>query len=178
MLKKIKYYLLLILILIFSYLFTAMYSFHQLHKGIYFNDKQLIENYVDWQKVRANVKNYINIEIFKKTQSEEIFKELGDVGILLSGFTGKFVEIVIDAYLNSNGVSLLLEKSQKKDEIPKPSIFTLIGSFTIMNINGFNSFYINYENKGEEYPIYFKRYILKWKIVNIEFPKDLFDKIK
>ncbi len=114
MLKKIKYYLLLILILIFSYLFTAMYSFHQLHKGIYFNDKQLIENYVDWQKVRANVKNYINIEIFKKTQSEEIFKELGDVGILLSGFTGKFVEIVIDAYLNSNGVSLLLEKSQKK----------------------------------------------------------------
>ncbi len=47
-----------------------------------------------------------------------------------------------------------------------------------MNINGFNSFYINYENKGEEYPIYFKRDRLKWKIVDIEFPKDLFDKIK
>ncbi len=178
MLKKIRFYLLLILILTISYIFTAMYSFHQLHKGIYFNEKKLIENYVDWQKVRVNVKNHINVEILKKTQSEEIFKELGDVGVLLSGFAGKFVEIAIDAYLNSDGVSLLLEKSQKKNEIPKPSIFTLLGSFTIMDNNGFNSFYINYKNKEEEYPIYFKRDGLKWKIIDIEFPKDLFDKIK
>ena len=178
MLKKIKYFSFLILTLIISYALTAMYSFHQLHKGIYFNDKQLIENYVDWQTVRGNVKNYINVEILKKSQSEEIFKELGDVGILLSGFAGKFVEIAIDAYLNSDGISLLLEKSQKKDEIPKPSIFTLLGSFTIMDNNGLNSFYINYENKGEEYPIYFKRDGLKWKITDIEFPKDLFEKIK
>jgi hypothetical protein len=65
MLKKLKFFLILILVLFFSYSFTAMYSFHQLHKGIYFNDKQLIENYVDWQSVRGNVKNYINIEILK-----------------------------------------------------------------------------------------------------------------
>ena len=178
MLKKIKYFSFLILILIILYTLTAMYSFHQLHKGIYFNNTQLIENYVDWQTVRGNVKNYINVEILKKSQSEEIFKELGDVGILLSGFAGKFVEIAIDAYLNSDGISLLLEKSQKKDEILKPSIFTLLGSFTIMDNNGLNSFYINYENKGEEYPIYFKRDGLKWKIIDIEFPKDLFEKIK
>ena len=165
-------------ILIISYALTAMYSFHQLHKGIYFNDKKLIEKYVDWQTVRANVKNYINVEILKKTQSEELFKELGDVGILLSGFAGKFVEIAIDTYLNSDGVSLLLEKSQKKNEIPKPSILTLFGSFIIMDNNGLNSFYINYENKGEKYPIYFKRSGLKWKIIDIEFPKDLFEKIK
>ena len=74
----------------------------------------MIENYVDWQSVRGNVKNYINVEILKKSQSEEIFKQLGDVGILLSGFAGKFVEIAIDTYLNSDGISLLLEKSQKK----------------------------------------------------------------
>tara|TARA_B100001093_G_C26627312_1_gene927272 strand:- start:340 stop:876 length:537 start_codon:yes stop_codon:yes gene_type:complete len=178
MFKKLKYYLILILILISSYASTAMYSFHQLHKGIYFNDKQLIENYVDWKIVKGNVKNYINIEILKKTESEKIFKELGDVGILLSGFAGKFVEIAIDTYLNSDGVILLLEKSQKRDEIPKPSLITLLGSFTIMDNNGLNSFYINYENKGEEYPIYFKRDGLKWKITDIEFPKDLFEKIK
>jgi len=177
MLKKLKFFLILILVLFFSYSFTAMYSFHQLHNGIYFNDKQLIENYVDWQSVRGNVKNYINIEILKKSQSEEIFKQLGDVGILFSGFAGKFVEIAIDTYLNSDGISLLLEKSQKKDQIPKPSIITLLGSFTIMDNNGLNSFYINYENEGEEYPVYFTRDGLRWKITNIEFPKDLFDKL-
>ena len=178
MLRKIKYFLILILILIISYALTAMYSFHQLHKGIYFNDKKLIEKYVDWKAVRANIKNYVNNKILKKTQSEVSFKELGDVGILLSGFAGKFVEIAIDTYLNTDGVSLLLEKSQKKDEIPKPSIFTLFGSFIIMDNNGFNSFYINYETRGEKYPIYFKRIGLKWKKIDIEFPKDLFEKIK
>tara|TARA_Y100000591_G_C21715736_1_gene636003 strand:- start:263 stop:799 length:537 start_codon:yes stop_codon:yes gene_type:complete len=178
MLKKIKFYLLSILILIISYIFTAMYSFHQLHKGIYFNNKQLIENYVDWKTVRGNVKNYINVEILEKKKSQEIFEELGEVGILLSGFAGKFIEIAIDTYLNSDGISLLLEKSKKKDEIPKPSIITFLGSFTIMDIYGLNSFYINYENKGEEYPIYFKRDGIKWKIINIEFPKDLFEKIR
>jgi|TARA_B100001093_G_scaffold431252_1_gene427229 hypothetical protein len=176
--KKIRYLLILILVQITSYIFTAMYSFHQLHKGIYFNDKELIEKYVDWQSVRGNVKNFINVEILKQKQSQEIFEQLGDVGILLSGFAGKFVEIAIDTYLNSDGVSLLLEKSKKKDEIPKPSILTLLGSFIIMDNNGLNSFYINYENEGKQYPIYFKRYGFKWKIINIEFPKNLFDKIR
>ena len=96
----------------------------------------------------------------------------------MSGFAGKFVEIAIDTYLNSDGISLLLEKSQKKDEIPKPTIITLIGSFTIMDVKGINSFYINYENEGEKYPVYFTRDGLKWKITNIEFPKGLFEKIK
>ena len=153
--KKIRYLLILILVQITSYIFTAMYSFHQLHKGIYFNDKELIEKYVDWQSVRGNVKNFINVEILKQKQSQEIFEQLGDVGILLSGFAGKFVEIAIDTYLNSDGVSLLLEKSKKKDEIPKPSILTLLGSFIIMDNNGLNSFYINYENEAN----LFRRYI-------------------
>ena len=47
-----------------------------------------------------------------------------------------------------------------------------------MDNNGLNSFYINYENEGEEYPVYFTRDGLRWKITNIEFPKDLFEKIK
>ena len=176
--KKIRYLLILILVQITSYIFTAMYSFHQLHKGIYFNDKELIEKYVDWQSVRGNVKNFINVEILKQKQSQEIFEQLGDVGILLSGFAGKFVEIAIDTYLNSDGVSLLLEKSKKKDEIPRPSLLTLLGSFIVMDNNGLNSFYINYENEGKQYPIYFKRYGFKWKIISIEFPNNLFDKIR
>ena len=155
-----------------------MYSFHQLHKGIYYNDKRLIENYIEWQSVRRNLKNYINVEILKKTQANDSLNELGDVGILLSGFAGKFIEIAIDTYLNSNGVSLLLEKTKKKEELPKPSIITLLGSFLIMENNGINSFYVNYENEGKQYPIYFVRKGIKWKIINVEFPKKLFEKIK
>ena len=155
-----------------------MYSFHQLHKGIFYNDKKLIENYIEWESVRRNVKNYINIKILNKTQSEENLKDLGDVGILLSGFVGKFIEIAIDTYLNSEGIILLLEKSQKKNEIPKPSFITLLGCFMIMENNGINSFYINYEIEGKKYPIYFFRDGIKWKITKIEFPKKLFEKIK
>ena len=178
MLNKIKYLSILIIILIFSYVFTAMYSFHQLHRGIYFNDKQLIESYINWKIVRGSVKNYINVEILKKNQSEKKFKQSGDVEILLSGFEGKFLEIAIDTYLNSNGVSLLLEKSKKKNKIPKPSIITLFGSFTVMNYNGINSFYINYENEGKQYPVYFTRHNFTWKVTAIEFPKNLFEKFR
>ena len=76
----------------------------------------MIENYVDWQSVRGNVKNYINVEILNKNQSEVLFKEFGDVGILLSGLSGKFIEIAIDTYLNSDGVILFIERIQKKNE--------------------------------------------------------------
>ncbi|MDA9678161.1 DUF2939 domain-containing protein [Candidatus Pelagibacter sp.] len=178
MLNKIKKFLILILISIFLYAFTAMYSLHQLHKGVYYNDKRLIENYIEWQSVRKNLKNFINAEILNKTQAKDSLSGLEDVEILLSGFAGKFIEIAIDTYLNSDGVSLLLEKTKKKDEIPKPSIITLLGCFIIMENNGINSFYVNYEIEGKQYPIYFVRDGVKWKITNVEFPKKLFDKIK
>jgi hypothetical protein len=53
-----------------------------------------------------------------------------------------------------------------------------LGSFTIMNFNGLSSFYITYENEGEEFPIFFNRQGLKWKITQIEFPESLFDDLK
>ena len=178
MFKKIKYFLSLILILVIFYIFTAMYSFHQLHKGIFYNDKKLIDNYIEWESVRRNVKNYINSKILNKTESKEKLKDLNNIEILLSGFTGKFIEIAIDTYLNSDGIILLLEKSKKKNEIPKPSLMTLVGCFVVMENNGINSFYINYEIEGKKYPIYFLRDGIKWKIIKIEFPKKLFEKIK
>ena len=101
-----------------------------------------------------------------------------NIEILLSGFAGRFIEIAIDTYLNSDGVISLLEKSNKKDDIPKPSFLTLVGCFLIMENNGINSFYINYEIDGKKYPIYFFREKIKWKIIKIEFPKKIFEKIK
>ena len=64
--KKLKLILITSpLIIITLYLFTALYSFHQFHKGIYYNDKKLIKDYVEWNELRENFKNYINIQLLK-----------------------------------------------------------------------------------------------------------------
>ena len=177
--KKIKLILIVTpLIILFSYFFTALYSFHQFHKGIYYNDKKLIKDYVEWDELRENFKNYINIQLLKETKKDDDFKELGDLGLLFTGLAGKLVESLVDTYLNPEGLSMLIEKSEKKDEIPKPTIITLLGGFTIMDFNGHSSFYITYENEGEEFPIFFNRKGLTWKITQIEFPENLLDNLK
>ena len=177
--KKIKLILIITpLIVLFSYVFTALYSFHQLHKGIYYNDKKLIKDYVEWGELRENFKNYINIQLLKETKKDDDLKELGDLGLLFTGLAGKLVESLVDTYLNPEGLSMLIEKSEKKDEIPKPTLVTLLGGFTIMEFNGHSSFYITYENEGEEFPIFFNRKGLTWKITQIEFPEDLLSSLK
>ena len=177
--KKLKLILITSpLIIIFLYFFTALYSFHQFHKGIYYNDKKLIKDYVEWDELRENFKNYINIQLLKETKKDDDLKELGDLGLLFTGLAGKLVESLVDTYLNPEGLSMLIEKSEKKDEIPKPTIITLLGGFTIMDFNGHSSFYITYENKGEEFPVFFNRKGLTWKITQIEFPENLLDSLK
>ena len=177
--KKIKLILIITpLIVLFSYVFTALYSFHQFHKGIYYNDKKLIKDYVEWDELRENFKNYINIQLLKETQKSDELKDLGELGVLLSGLAGKFVETMVDSYLNPEGLSMLIEKSEKKDEIPEPTLLTLIGGFTIMDFNGLSSFYITYENQGQEFPVFFNRKGLTWKITQIEFPENLLGDLK
>ena len=177
--KKIKLILIITpLIVLFSYVFTALYSFHQFHKGIYYNDKKLIKDYVEWDELRENFKNYINIQLLKETKKDDDLKELGDLGLLFTGLAGKLVESLVDTYLNPEGLSMLIEKSEKKDEIPDPTLVTLLGGFTIMEFNGHSSFYITYENEGEEFPIFFNRKGLTWKITQIEFPEDLLSSLK
>jgi len=177
--KKLKQVLIISpLIVIFFYFLTALYSFHQFHKGIYYNDKKLIKDYVEWDELRENFKNYINIQLLKETQKSEELKELGEFGVLLSGLAGKFVETMVDSYLNPEGLSMLIEKSEKKDEIPEPTFLTLISGFTIMDFNGLSSFNITYENKGQEFPVFFNRKGLTWKITQIEFPENLLGELK
>ena len=161
------------IIVIFSYFFTALYSLNQFHKGIYYNNKKLIEDYVEWDEFRENFKNYINIQLLKETQKSDELKDLGELGVLLTGLAGKLVETMVDSYLNPEGLSLLIEKSQKKEEIPEPTFLTLIGGFAIMDFNSLSSFYVTYENEEQEFPIFFNRKGLTWKITQIEFPKNL-----
>tara|TARA_B100000965_G_scaffold337912_1_gene304900 strand:- start:11 stop:550 length:540 start_codon:yes stop_codon:yes gene_type:complete len=177
--KKLKLILITSpLIIIFLYLFTALYSFHQFHKGIYYNDKKLIKDYVEWDELRENFKNYVNIQLVKETQKSEELKDLGELGMLLTGLAGKLVETMVDTYLNPEGLSMLLEKNQKKDEIPEPTLLTLIGGFTIMDFNGHSSFYVTYENEGQEFPVFFNRKGLTWKISQIDFPENLLEYLK
>ena len=82
-----------------------------------------------------------------------------------------------DTYINAYGLSLLIEKSEQKSEIPKPNFQTLIGSISIMKFDSINSFHVNLENEGETYPIHFRRIGTKWKVVEISFPEDLFDEM-
>ena len=85
---------------------------------------------------------------------------------------------MVDTYLNPEGLSMLIEKSEKKDEIPKPTLLTLIGGFTIMDFSGLSSFYITYENEGQEFPVFFNRKGLTWKITQIDFPENLLGDLK
>ena len=177
--KKLKLTLIISpIVIVCLYFFTALYSFHQFHKGIYYNDKKLIKDYVEWDELRENFKNYINIQLLKETKKDDDLKELGDLGLLFTGLAGKLVESLVDTYLNPEGLSMLIEKSEKKDETPKPTLVTLLGGFTIMDFNGHSSFYITYENEGEEFPIFFNRKGLTWKITQIEFPENLLDSLK
>ena len=172
--RKIKLTIIFVpIIVIFSYFFTALYSLNQFHKGIYYNDKKLIKNYVEWDEFRENFKNYINIQLLKETQKSDKLEDLGELGVLLTGLAGKLVETMVDSYLNPEGLSLLIEKSQKKKEIPEPTFLTLIGGFTIMDFNSLSSFYVTYENEEQEFPVFFNRKGLTWKITQIEFPENL-----
>ena len=177
--KKLKLTLIISpIVIVCLYFFTALYSFHQFHKGIYYNDKKLIKDYVEWDELRENFKNYINIQLLKETKKDDDLKELGDLGLLFTGLAGKLVESLVDTYLNPEGLSMLIEKSEKKDEIPKPTLVTLLGGFTIMDFNGHSSFYITYENEGQEFPVFFNRKGLTWKITQIEFPENLLEDLK
>ena len=139
---------------------------------------KLIKDYVEWDELRENFKNYINIQFLKETKKDDDLKELGDLGLLFTGLAGKLVESLVDTYLNPEGLSMLIEKSEKKDEIPEPTFLTLIGGFTIMEFNSLNSFYVTYENEDQELPIFFNRKGLTWKITQIEFPENLIENMK
>ena len=47
-----------------------------------------------------------------------------------------------------------------------------------MDFNSLSSFYVTYENEGQELPIFFNRKGLTWKITQIEFPGDLLENLR
>ena len=172
--KKIILFTIVPVLLVLIYVFSAMYSFHQVHKSFYYNNKNLSKNYIKWDDLKNNFKDYFNANFLKELSNDKNFKVLGEFGVLVAGLTGTFVDHAVDTYINPEGLSLLLEQSKKKSEIPKPSLVTIIGGITIMKFDNLNSFHVDIENDGEKFPIHFDRFGTKWKVTEIEFPKDIF----
>ena len=166
------------LIAILCYLFSALYSTHQLHKGIYYNDKNLMREYVEWRQLRENFKNYLNIKLLEETQKDKNFKDLGDLGVLITGFASKIVDNILDTYVNSEGLSMLIEKNEKVKKLPKPSFESFIGVIKIMEFTSHNSFKISHVIDKKEISFLFQRKGIDWKITQIEFPDDIFEDFK
>ena len=171
--KKISF-LILLVFFAFIYVFSAMHSFHQVHKSIYYNNKQISKNYIEWKQVRNNFKDFMNASFLDKMSNDKELGDLEEVGILVTGLASKFIEYAIDTYINSDGLSVLLKNSGKKSDIPEPSFTTLIGGISIMKFDSLNTFYVNIETDENNIPVYFKRIGTKWKVVEISFPEDFF----
>jgi len=175
--KKILLFIIVPVLLVLIYVFSAMYSFHQVHKSFYYNNKNLSKNYIEWNDLKNNFKDYLNKNILKEISNNKDIKALGELGELVAGLTDTFVGHAVNSYINPEGLSLLLEQSEIKSKIPKPNLTTLIAGIIIMKFDSLNSFHVDIEKDGEKIPIHFDRFGTKWKITEIEFPKDIFEKI-
>ena len=177
--KKLFTSLIIIPILaIIAYLFSALYSTHQIHKGIYYNDKALLKEYIEWNQLRENLKNYLNVNLLKETQKDEDFKNLGGLGVLITGFASKIVDSILDTYVNSEGLSMLLQKKQMARKLPKPGFNTFFGGIKIMEFKNLSSFRIKHNIDKQEISLLFLRTGIDWKITEIVLPEDLLNDFK
>ena len=163
---------------IIAYIFSALFSTHQIHKGIYYNDKTLLKEYIEWNQLRKNLKNYLNVNLLKETQKDEDFKNLGGLGVLITGFVSKIIDSILDTYVNSEGLSMLLKENQMARKLPKPDFNTLIGGIKIMEFKNHSSFRIKYKLDKQEISLLFQRIGIDWKITQIELPEDLLNEFK
>tara|TARA_Y200000002_G_C22301303_1_gene504633 strand:- start:76 stop:612 length:537 start_codon:yes stop_codon:yes gene_type:complete len=177
--KKLFISLIIIPILaIIAYLFSALFSTHQIHKGIYYSDKALLKDYIEWNQLRENLKNYLNVNLLKETQKDEDFKNLGGLGVLITGFASTIVDSILDTYVNSEGLSMLLQENQIVKKLPKPGFNTLIGGIKIIEFKNHSSFRIKYKLDKQEISLLFRRIGIDWKITQIELSEDLLNEFK
>ena len=174
--KKISF-LLLIVSLVSIYIFSAMHSLHQVHKSIYYDNKQLSKDYVEWEEVRTNIKNYINVSFVDKISKDKDFEKSGEIGFLVAGLAGKFAEHVVDTYINPEGLSFLIKTSSRSSKIPEPSFGTLVAGISLMKFDSLSSFHVDLESDGEKIPVHFRRIGFKWKIEQIEFSDEIMSKL-
>ena len=103
---------------------------------------------------------------------------MGDLGVLITGFASKIVDNILNTYVNSEGLSMLIEKNEKIKKLPKPSFESFIGVVKIMEFTSHNSFKINYVINKKEISFLFQRKGIDWKITQIEFLDDILEDFK
>ena len=175
MIKKGILFITFIIVIALIYVSSAMYSLHQVHKSIYYNNKQISKNYIEWDTVKTNFKDYINASFLDKISNDKEFEDLDEIGIFVASIASKVVEYAIDTYINPEGLSLLIKNSSKKSEIPEPNFATFIGGISLIKFNSLNTFSINLDTDENNMPVYFKRIGVQWKVIEIVFPKDIFN---
>ena len=176
--KLFKSLVIIPVLVIVAYLFSALYSTHQVHKAIYYNDKALLKEYIEWDQLRENLKNYLNVNLHKEIQKDEDFKNLGSIGILITGFASKIVDNILDTYVNFEGLYMLLQENKIARRLPKPSFNTLLGGIKIMEFKNYSSFRIKHIVDEQEIYLLFQRIGIDWKITQIELQENFFNKYK
>ena len=154
-----------------------MHSLYQVHKSMYYDNTHLSKDYVEWEEVRTNIKNYLNVNLADKIIEDEDFKKAGELGFLVAGLAGKFAEHAVDTYINPEGLSFLIKNSSKSSKIPEPSIRTLFAGISLMKFDSLSSFHVELNSDGQKIPVRFRRVGVKWKIERIEFSDDLISKL-
>ena len=120
----------------------------------------------------------MNVNLLKEIQKDENFKNLGGLGVLITGFVSKIVDSILDSYVNSEGLSMLLQENQMARKLPKPDFNTLLGGIKIMEFKNHSSFIIKHKVDKEEISLLFQRIGIDWKITQIELPEDLLNEFK
>lgn len=171
--RKFGYLVLLFLIGVLFYFLSALYSLHQFHKAVYFNDVKLIEAYGEWDRVKYNLKQDLEVVLSASTSHDEQSDSHGLVGLLASTFTRTLINSLIDKYVTPVAFSELLTHSPKTQSIPAPNYGTFAKGIAVFKYISLEQFAVKLETRETHFLLIFEREGLIWKLVKVDFPDAL-----
>ena len=135
--------------------------------------KEAVQEFID----REVIPNRAQFEKKDYALTQRLMAKAGELGFLVAGLAGKFVEHAVDTYINPEGLSFLIKNSSESSKIPEPSPGTLLAGIFLMKFDTFGSFHVDLESDGEKIPVHFRRIGFKWKVKQIEFSDDLINRL-
>jgi len=179
--KKLYIALTALLILITIYFICSPYiAVYNIKNSIKYNDPNKLSDNVDFQLLRQNIKDQLNL-YFIKTAGEELkdnpFSSIGMV------FASKFTNDLVASLITPYGISHLMQgktnslnNDSQKLSIDQLKKLKALFSEAHYDFDGINTFTISspIQNAKPDKVVvfYLKRYGLTWKLTNIEFPID------
>lgn len=167
--RKFGYLVLLFLVVVLFYFLSALYSLHQFHKAVYFNDVKLIETYVEWDRVKYNLKQDLEGVLSTSASHDEQSDIQGFGGLLASMFTRTLISSAIDKYVTPVAFSELLTHSPKTQSIPVPNYGTFAKGIAVFKYISLEKFAVKLETRETHFLLIFEREGLIWKLVKVDF---------